>query len=57
MNMSEKVGRLGHAKGCRESNFYHTAEKICGKAKVLPDNFLLRHQSRDQSLLNVLVRF
>ena len=61
MNMSEKIGRLGP--GPRVNLLSHGRENL-QESDVLLDNFFFmtkkgtwRHQSRDQSILNVLVRF
>ena len=61
MNMSEKIGRLGP--GPRVNLLSHGRENL-QESNVLHDNFFFmtkkgtwRHQSRDQNILNVLVRF
>ena len=61
MNLSEKIGRLGP--GSRVNLLSHGRENL-QESDVLLDNFFFmtkkgtwRHQSRDQNILNVLVRF
>ena len=50
--MSEKIGRLGP--GPRVNLLSHGRENL-QESDVLHDNW--RHQSRDQSILNVLLHF
>ena len=61
MNMSEKVGRLG--RGLQRVNWNQTTEKICTKVMFYLIIFFMterrtwRRRSRDQGVLNALVRF
>ena len=48
MNMSEKVGRIGQGL-YRESTFYQTAEKTCGKAMLYMMIFFFYDQKGDMT--------